>query len=396
MSSTDRIHRLGGFMLRATAAAFLAMVLLLELFGARYPLGGLALLLPGAAAVVLVAVGERRQPGWTLPVAVLSLSGTAALAVWRWGSPTGAPEHTLTPGIAETVALWIVTMWTVRCWDLRWGRAASVAVVLALLAYPTRVASWRSLIVTEALMVMVVTAAVAVGVYLRSTDLRRRDALDQVRRGERLDLARDLHDFVAHHITGIVVQSQASAYVVSQDAARSVEAFGRIEAAGMQALTSMRRLVSVLREDGAGGTRPLGDLEQVRELVDNFSLGDSYGSLYVSPDIADRRRLPPEVSATLYRVVQEALTNVRKHAPASATVAVSVTPAADGVEVAVRDGGGEQRRGRLSDSGGGFGLAGLSERLAALGGRFTAGPRPEGGWEVVAWLPLDPTEQEKT
>ncbi|TMR37122.1 sensor histidine kinase, partial [Actinomadura geliboluensis] len=104
-------------------------------------------------------------------------------------------------------------------------------------------------------------------------------------------------------------------------------------------------------------------------------------TLTLAPDLG---ALPPEVAASAHRVVQEALTNIRKHAADAATVRVTLGRAGADVEVAVRDDG--RGRGRRLPSGG-FGLTGLAERVGAAGGRLRAGPRPEGGWEVVAVLP---------
>ncbi|MEV4259437.1 histidine kinase, partial [Spirillospora sp. NPDC049652] len=233
---------------------------------------------------------------------------------------------------------------------------------------------------------------------IRAMDARRRRALSDARRDERLELARDLHDFVAHHVTGIVVQAQAARFAASSGAAaQSPEQldrmFGQIEKAGTEALTSMRRMVGLLRDaqdaarpggphaDG-GATRPVGDLTQIAELVDGF--GDTPPATLALAD--DLGELPPEVVTSVHRVVQEALTNARKHAADATVVRVSVARLGDGsVEVAVRDDG--QGRGRRLPSGG-FGLAGLAERVDAVDGRLTAGPRPEGGWEVVAVIPV--------
>ncbi|MFC6930452.1 sensor histidine kinase [Actinomadura yumaensis] len=132
---------------------------------------------------------------------------------------------------------------------------------------------------------------------------------------------------------------------------------------------------------GDGAPRPVGGLARVEEVVAAFSHPPA--TLSLSPGLGD---LPPEVTTSVHRVVQESLTNARKHAADSTAVHVSVTRLADGsVEVAVRDDG-QGRSRRLPSSG--FGLAGLRERIDAVGGLLRAGPRPEGGWEVVAVLPV--------
>jgi signal transduction histidine kinase len=245
-----------------------------------------------------------------------------------------------------------------------------------------------------------VSIALGVGLYLRALDARRSRALAAARRDERLELARDLHDFVAHHVTGIVVQAQAARFAAQAGAGQKPEdldtMFGGIEKAGTEALTSLRRMVGLLRDaqhvnapdgealgDGGSTTRPVGDLAQLRELVAGFAHPPA--TLTLAPGLG---ALPPEVAASAHRVVQEALTNIRKHAADAETVRVTLGRVGGGVEVAVRDDG--RGRGRMLPSGG-FGLTGLSERVGALGGRLRAGPRPEGGWEVVAVLPAAET-----
>ncbi|TYK53548.1 hypothetical protein FXF68_00780 [Actinomadura decatromicini] len=266
----------------------------------------------------------------------------------------------------------------------------------AIMTTPLRYSPLAALLFTAPLGVTV-AVALGIGLYLRAVDARRSRALAAARRDERLELARDLHDFVAHHVTGIVVQAQAARFTAGSGAAHSPEQLdamlGGIEKAGTEALTSMRRMVGLLRDaqhvdapdgeargDGGAATRPVGDLARLRELVDGFTHPPA--ALTLAPDLGT---LPPEVATSAHRVVQEALTNVRKHAADAATVQVTLARVGHGVEVAVRDDG--RGRGRRLPSGG-FGLTGLAERVGALGGWLRAGPRPDGGWEVVAVLPV--------
>nr|QZD55558.1 hypothetical protein K3N28_23115 [Glycomyces sp. TRM65418] len=221
------------------------------------------------------------------------------------------------------------------------------------------------------------------GAYLRGLDKLRRETQEEVRRAERLELAREMHDFVAHHVTGMVVLAQA-AQVTDTD---PTKAFADIEEAGLSALSSMRRLVTMLRDDetGTDGLNPLGDLSQIEDLVDRFSREGTDATCFISPELAGT--VAPEIAATAHRVVREALTNVRKHARGANRVRVVVAATGgQGMEVSVRDDG-HAARGRLAESGSGLGLLGLSERIEAVGGRLRAQPRPEGGWETAAWLP---------
>ncbi|MFD5508350.1 sensor histidine kinase [Streptomyces sp. NPDC127051] len=238
--------------------------------------------------------------------------------------------------------------------------------------------------------------AVVVGAYsllLRLQSVQRVRELRAVRTAERLELARELHDLVAHHVTGIVVEARAARFT-QVSAERAAEIFGRIETAGDEALGSMRRLVKILRESeeqppgggGRPGTSPVAGLADIRTLTRRFSATGPPVALYVEEGLADR--LPGDVAATAHRIVLEALTNIGKHAATATAVRVGLRTVPAGLEVRIADDGG--RPARLSESarGGGYGLVGMAERAEALGGSLTAGPAPEGGWLVTAVLPL--------
>ncbi|MET7403794.1 histidine kinase, partial [Dactylosporangium sp. NPDC005572] len=207
-------------------------------------------------------------------------------------------------------------------------------------------------------------AAVVAGLLLRERDRRRRDAAAAVR----LDLARELHDEVAHHVTGIVLQAQAARILARRRPGEVDGALAGIETAGAEALAAMRRVVALLREG-----EDLGDLV----------------SRYGGPPV--RLRLPagglrcaPAVSAVVYRVVQESLTNVTRHAPRARSVSVTVGESPSSVTVTVLDDGPSP-----APAAGGYGLIGMRERVEALGGELSAGPAPSGGWAVSAVLPRE-------
>jgi signal transduction histidine kinase len=224
-------------------------------------------------------------------------------------------------------------------------------------------------------------AALAVGLTLRLSDVDRRAVADRVRRDERLALARELHDVVAHHVTGIVVQAQAARLVARKHPDRLGDSLAGIEAAGSEALASMRRVVGILRD--ADDTPPVTPGPGVLgELVERFG---GHGP-------AVRLRLPegepgwpPEVTSTVYRVVQESLTNISRHAPHADSVTVTVTEGRDVVTVEVTD---DAPRLSARHHRGGYGLTGMRERLEVLGGTLRAGPRPGAGWSVLATLPV--------
>ncbi|MEU9029589.1 histidine kinase [Streptomyces sp. NPDC048383] len=258
--------------------------------------------------------------------------------------------------------------------------------------------------------------AVVVGAYsllLRLQSVQRVRELRAVRTAERLELARELHDLVAHHVTGIVVEARAARFT-HVTAEHAADIFGRIETAGDEALGSMRRLVKVLRDDddadrptaadrttdaggaaaGGGaagrtrgpGTAPVAGLADIRSLTERFAVTGPPVVLTVEDGLDTR--LPGDVAATAHRIVLEALTNIGKHAADTTAVRVGLRTVPDGLEVHIADEGGHPARLSEKARGGGYGLAGMTERAEALGGSLTAGPTPEGGWLVTAVLPL--------
>jgi signal transduction histidine kinase len=199
-------------------------------------------------------------------------------------------------------------------------------------------------------------------------------------RDERSRIAREMHDVVAHGLSVIVVQADGARYAAAKDPDVAVGTLETISAAGREALTEMRRLLGLLRE-GDTGVTPQPGLDDVRHLVDEARAA----GMRVTADLpAHPPEVPDGVALAAYRIVQEALTNVRKHAGPDARVEVRV--AVDrGVAVDVRDDG----RGAAAPADGrGLGLVGMRERAAVHGGVLQAGPAPGGGFAVSARLPL--------
>lgn len=224
-------------------------------------------------------------------------------------------------------------------------------------------------------------AGVAGGLGLRLLAVRRRATAERVRQEERLELARELHDVVAHHITGIVVQAQAAQLVARKQPERLDDSLAGIANAGTEALAAMRRVVGLLRDTSDAASAAPGP-EQLSSLVERFQGNGRAVHLRLPAD--DTSVWPAEVTSTIYRVVQEALTNIAKHAPHAGSVTVSVTRTGPGVTVEVTDDGASAP----ARSRGGYGLIGMRERLEVLGGTLRAGPRSgQPGWSVVATLP---------
>ena len=290
---------------------------------------------------------------------------------------------------AETSAIALLLIYVIRYSRTRQAIALAGLLGLSMVLLGFRSGSPAVAVVFGMAFGLITGVAVGVGVYLRSVDSRRARAMAGARQSERLELARDLHDFVAHHITGIVVQTQAARYVAQTSPEQTTEMLSEIEDAAGQALASMRRLVSVLRADPdeeGGGTRPSGTgLTQVHELIDGFAHHRPPAKLEIDHDLA-QRVLPPEIATTVHRVIQESLTNARKYAADATLVRVSIRERGGGLEVAVRDDGSGMRRRMPREASGGYGIVGLAERVRTVGGHLHAGARPEGGWEVVAWF----------
>ncbi|MFD7071832.1 sensor histidine kinase [Streptomyces sp. NPDC059913] len=206
---------------------------------------------------------------------------------------------------------------------------------------------------------------------------------------ERLRIARDLHDVVAHHIALVNVQAGVAAHVMDRRPDQAKEALAHVREASRSALDELRATVGLLRQSGdpEAPTEPAPGLAVLDTLVDTVRRA----GLPVKVVGADHRPpLPAAVDLAAYRVVQEALTNVRKHAGPGARAEVSVVRVGSTAEITVLDNGsGTDGSAAQDGSGGGHGLLGMRERVTALGGTLTAGPRYGGGFRVHAILPVE-------
>ncbi|HEY7136665.1 MAG TPA: histidine kinase [Acidimicrobiia bacterium] len=236
-------------------------------------------------------------------------------------------------------------------------------------------------------------AVVVIGLAWVLGDLQRtrrddveRERAEQARRAvteERARIARELHDVVAHHVSMIVVQSEANASVASSP--ESAAAFDAMAGTGRLALAELRRLLGLLREDaGAPPVAPQPGLSSVETLVSQVRAAGLPVELAVE---GAPRPLPAGIDVSAYRILQEALTNSLKHAgPASASVVVRYRD--DAVELrVVDDGAATDAVATNGDAASGHGIVGMRERVALCGGELRVGPRPTGGYEVRALLP---------
>ena len=323
---------------------------------------------PGAAlllAQTLPAAWRRRRP-----VAVWLVVGTAA-AIYGIGN---FPDTVLDLG--PPLVVYTVAAWCPRRTATAIGVATAVAIFAALMGAgdaDARDVSFNVLLYALAWILGEVQRARRAGV----DELARRAVTD-----ERARIASELHDVVAHHVSMMVVQAEGGASVAGADPARAVEAFDAISATGRQAMSEMRRILGVLKDEGSDGALvPQPGLGAVDELV----AGVRRSGLEVELQLEVRTRpLAPGLDLSAYRILQEALTNAMRHADARRlTVAVRYGDAT--VELEVADDG----HGPATDVGttGGHGLVGMRERVALYGGELRVGTKEGGGFAVVARLP---------
>lgn len=294
--------------------------------------------------------------GWKLAEAVVLLVLLAVVTRW-------SPPRELTP------ALPLVTL-AVALWPLPLVEGESFLEAIGIAAF------W----------LLPVVAAVAVGGYPRRQELRRRHAVAEARSAQRLHLSRDLHDFVAHDISGIVVQAQAARFVAATDPSHAVLALERVERAGLSALAAMDRTVQMLHGPETRATEPLPGVSQLPFLVADFTAaGATEARLDMPPEATEA--LSREAGAAAYRIVVEALTNIRRHAPDAPRAAVALTATATTVEIRITNDRGSPVPARRRASRGGLGLPALAEHAMALDGTLSAGPHGDGGWRLTAVLP---------
>ncbi|MEU2131610.1 sensor histidine kinase [Streptomyces sp. NPDC018352] len=223
---------------------------------------------------------------------------------------------------------------------------------------------------------------------------REREAQSKVAvAAERARIARELHDVVAHNVSVMVVQADGAAYVMDAAPDQAKQALETISSTGRQALAEMRRLLGVLRTGDAqesGEYVPQPDVDQIEDLIEQVR----QAGLAVDFKIEGTPRpLPSGVELTAYRIVQEALTNTRKHGGPDAGASVRLVYFDDGLGLLIEDDGRGAAHELYEDGGAdgaGHGMIGMRERVGMVGGTLDAGPRPGGGFRISALLPLKP------
>ena len=272
----------------------------------------------------------------------------------------------------------------------RWGSGRDAAVGLAIMAIPVLLnaldaqmhsdADGTSLgeVAQGAVFVLLVAA---VGASVRYADKARRRGLDQVKLLEREQLARELHDTVAHHVSAIAIRAQAGRVVAATDPAAAVEALAVIEHEASRTLAEMRTMVSALRQGEEPDLAPQRGVAQVEDLA--TSPGERPRvEVELSGDLDGLR---PSVDAAIFRLAQESITNAVRHARHATRVHVAVRGEPDCVRMTVHDDGDPGSFDPRTATG--FGLVGMAERAKLLGGTVEAGPDRNRGWTVTAVLP---------
>lgn len=324
-----------------SAASFLQVLLL------DYPL-----LSQITFPIAAYAVARRARPRW----------GLAALAVGLLGS------------VLATVD-WLRETYSSYPQDgINWSAYISIGVSIAV--FP--IAAW-------ALGALARTRAAYVDSLVERNEQLRREAEQRAVLGatqERARIAREMHDVVAHGLSVIVVQADGARYGAEQDPALAPKALETVAQTAREALVEMRQLLGLLR-DGDAMTRPQPRLGDIATLVEETRAdGMELSATLPGPGLA----VPEGVALTAFRVVQEGLSNVRKHAGPGASATVTVTADRDALEIEVTDDG---RGAAASDADGpGLGLIGMRERIATHGGELDAGPAAGGGFRVYARMPL--------
>ncbi|MEY9878177.1 signal transduction histidine kinase [Streptacidiphilus sp. MAP12-33] len=370
-----------------------------------------------AFALVAVRYAEDAPNAPSSPLDITLLAAAAALPLaWRRRAPLTAlwaqlaldiallarhayPDVLFVASLVATVALYSAIAHS----PYRQLSVASLpvaAVVLVLLISRAQLPHFPNWIIGALLLFPVVVAALGHRLWagraeesharLRALELDQIEALRQAVEHERARIARELHDVVTHNVSVMVIQAGAARMVVEQNPAMAKEALVAIETGGRAAMSDLRHVMGLLTMDSSGDDpaaqaelAPQPGLDGLEALVARMRLA----GIDITLDVTGRRRaLPPGVELTAYRVVQEALTNMVKHAVgAAATIQVHYADRELTVDVANTEG----HRGAAAATGSSKGLVGLRERLALYGGTLHTGPRLTGGYRVKASIPLD-------
>lgn len=317
-----------------------------------------------------------------VPIALL-VRRTHPLFAVLWGFITTLLFAAVASQVADaygglvTTAVVLITVYSLYRWGS--GRDGVIGMVVVLLAGVVGNLSDPSSTIGEWIGgYVVLSLPVTLGLVARYRGSAQARAVEAAKAHEREELARELHDTVAHHVSAIAVQAQAGRALASSDPERALAVLGVIEEAASRTLAEMRAMVGTLRR-GAVDLAPQQGVADLPTLARESHSGVPI-EVCVAPGLDD---LGPAVDAALFRIAQESITNAVRHAKHATKVVVRVDPEGDGVRLTVQDDG-DLPLGRRGE---GFGLLGMAERAELLGGEFVAGPGGRRGWRVEAVLP---------
>ena len=343
-------------------------------------------------ALLVTAAGEaifRPDVPWR-PLATVVAFLVIPVLLWRRAHPLlatavgfGAAMALQIPTILDDVAE--VGLNTMACVLLlpyslyRWASGREALIGTAIIAVPAVLGFATSATLADVIGgATVLVASFALGAAMRYRAVARQREVQQVRTLERGELARELHDTVAHHVSAIAIQAQAGLAVAATDPASAVEALAVIEAEASRTLYEMRTMVRVLRDGDEVDYAPqrgIGDLDELTRM----------SPLVQVHCVGDLVNLPQPVEVAIYRICQESVTNAIRHSVNATAVTVEVTGDVGVVRLRVHDDGEAARPATTA----GYGLLGMAERAKLLGGACHAGPDPVGGWTVEATLPRE-------
>jgi len=324
----------------------------------------------------LALIWRRRYPTAVLAVSLAATLWAGALGGGFIWIPliaafiSAAVEGKHAAAAASLVIGFLVSFWPP--WLIGTSGHASAGTALGL-------AAWLLVLLAIAELIRIRSQRAAAQRRSRDDEYRRRASEDRMR------IARDLHDVLAHNISVINVQSNTALHLMDRQPERAREALTAIHSVSKQALAELRSVLGVLRDDArpAGAPRRPGP-GRARLPARVAAVGASGLEVQLTVD-GDQRALPGGPDVAAYRIVQESITNVRRHSTARAAD-VRVRYQRAGIAVTVEDGGPAAARGH-GDPASGSGIAGMESRVCELGGSFEAGPLPGGGFRVAAWLP---------
>jgi signal transduction histidine kinase len=319
-------------------------------------------------AVAPLLLWRRTHPLATVAVA-FSLFAVVDIAAIVMGADWDGPSPTALVLLLFPYALY------------RWGSGREATIGLAFVLWPVVLGVGRAPVGDVVGGALILLFAAALGAAFRYRNSARVHRGDQAKLREREQLARELHDTVAHHVSAIAIQAQAGRTVAESRPDAVLDALVVVEKEASRALTEMRTIVGALRRGEQSDLTPQPGVADIERLARSTGKAPHVDVTLTG----DLDGLPPSVDAALYRLAQESVTNALRHARHATLVHVVVTGDDDGVRLTVWDDGDARPPDAGSPSG--FGLLGMAERARLLGGAFEAGPNRAGGWTVHAELP---------